>query len=101
MRWALMLSLAACGYPQEEFELAFEEASCAKLSECYPELWTTSADCLDAEAGGELTASDLACDFHAREAKRCLAEVEELACPDQGELLAWPETCTLAYTGCE
>ena len=109
MRFALVFlgagSLVGCGWSEARFIDEYVEVECGFLLECNDPAvntflgWESLEDCID-DRGPRLARLASSCEYHREAARPCVQELEEVACPPDGEELDYPPLCEQVYQDC-
>lgn len=86
--WLLALGLTAC-MNEQRFREDADAATCAWLEDCFDD---DAAECLQ-EAEAAWSGVDDDCDFQPGRARRCVRQLERLACPTDDDGGAMPAAC--------
>lgn len=98
--------LSGCGWSETRYIDEFVQKDCEVRMECHDPAvltflgWETHDDCV-ADRGPEVTAMADDCTYNKKAARDCVKAMDEMACPEDGTELDYPEICDEVFLACE
>ena len=90
----ILLFLAACAYPEGEFEADLDAVMCEWRSDCYGDSY---GQCL-ADAQASWDGQSASCSYDQRAARDCVRGMRRMDCPFDGVDPAFPPACDQVWT---